>query len=75
MDRKWASAMVSSSTPQVPSAGRCPGWRYRTWKFEYATEDRPFSNVFAKMLQQLQVPTEEFPDSDGLVKELLTEGA
>ena len=57
-----------------PQAGAWDGGT-EPWQLEVTQEDRPLSNVFATMLKQLQVPTEKFADSDGLVKELLTEGA
>ena len=57
-----------------PQAGAWDGGT-EPWQLEVTKEDRPLSNVFATMLKQLQVPTEKFADSDGLVKELLTEGA
>lgn len=57
-----------------PQAGAWDGGT-EPWQLEVTKEDRPLSNVFATMLKQLQVPTEKFADSDGLVKELLVEGA
>ncbi len=57
-----------------PQAGAWDGGT-EPWQLEVTKEDRPLSNVFATMLKQLQVPTEKFADSDGLVEELLTESA
>ncbi|QDT08989.1 DUF1552 domain-containing protein [Planctomycetes bacterium K23_9] len=41
------------------------------WQQEAAKEDKPLSNVFVTMLQQLGVQTETFADSTGTVSELL----
>lgn len=41
------------------------------WQVEITKEDRPLSNVFLTMLQQLGVQTKSFADSDGTVAELV----
>ncbi len=57
-----------------PQAGAWDGGT-EPWQLEVKKEDKPLSNVFATMLRQLDVPTETFADSDGLVKELLSDPA
>ena len=57
-----------------PQAGAWDGGT-EPWQLEVKKEDKPLSNVFATMLRQLDVPTEKFADSDGLVKELLNDQA
>jgi hypothetical protein len=57
-----------------PQAGAWDGGT-EPWQLEVKKEDKPLSNVFATMLRQLDVPTERFADSDGLVKELLSDPA
>ena len=57
-----------------PQAGAWDGGT-EPWQLEVKKEDKPLSNIFATMLRQLDVPTETFADSDGLVKELLSDPA
>ncbi|MFO1002079.1 MAG: DUF1552 domain-containing protein [Planctomycetaceae bacterium] len=57
-----------------PQAGAWDGGT-EPWQLEVKKEDKPLSNVFATMLRQLDVPTDKFADSDGLVKELLSDPA
>ncbi|MEO9592355.1 DUF1552 domain-containing protein [Rhodopirellula bahusiensis] len=52
-----------------PQGGAWDGGR-EPWQQEISHEDRPLSNLFVTMLQQLDVPAESFADSDGKVTEL-----
>lgn len=53
-----------------PQGGAWDGGR-EPWQQEVAHEDRPLSNVFVTMLQQLGVSTQSFADSTGTVAELV----
>lgn len=53
-----------------PQGGAWDGGR-EPWQQEISHEDRPLSNLFVTMLQQLDVQTEQFADSDGKVNELV----
>ncbi|MAP10110.1 MAG: hypothetical protein CMM00_15455, partial [Rhodopirellula sp.] len=53
-----------------PQGGAWNGGR-EPWQQEISHEDRPLSNLFVTMLQQLDVPAESFADSDGKVTELI----
>ncbi len=52
-----------------PQGGAWDGGR-EPWQKEISHEDKPLSNVFVTMLQQLGVETETFADSDGNVSQL-----
>ena len=69
-----ARSLAGSPAGANPPAGAWDG-AAEPWQLAAGKEDRPLSNVFATMLKQLRVPTEKFADSDGLVKELLTQDA
>ncbi|EMB16762.1 DUF1552 domain-containing protein [Rhodopirellula europaea] len=53
-----------------PQGGAWNGGR-EPWQQEISHEDRPLSNLFVTMLQQLDVPAESVADSDGKVTELI----
>lgn len=53
-----------------PQGGAWDGGR-EPWQKEIAREDRPLSDVFVTMLQQLGVKTKKFGDSTGNVSELI----
>ena len=53
-----------------PQGGAWKGGR-EPWQKEISKDDKPLSNVFATVLQQLGVETESFADSTGTVSELV----
>jgi hypothetical protein len=53
-----------------PQGGAWKGGR-EPWQKEISQDDKPLSNVFATVLQQLGVETESFADSDATVTELV----
>ncbi|QEG39234.1 DUF1552 domain-containing protein [Roseimaritima ulvae] len=52
-----------------PQGGAWDGGR-EPWQKEISHEDKPLSNLFVTMLQQLGVETDTFADSDGTVSQL-----